>query len=198
MEICDKRSAVIHAMLELVAEHGFHGTPMALVAERAGVAAGTIYRYFENKDALIRETFGFLEERLFAAVMLEYPGGRPVRDRFLHAGKTILRHLIASPRDFSFLEQFQNSPFGVDHRRDKMLGRGERNLILDLFEEGVRVEILKDLPLPILFNLAFGPLIQICRDAILGFVTLDDRLIDQSVEACWDAVKRRPPNEHPQ
>lgn len=186
----EKREAVIHATLELVAEHGFHGTPMALVAERAGVAAGTIYRYFDNKDDLIRETFRFLEMQMIEAVMREYPEGRPVRNRFLHMARAIVRHLIASPREFRFLEQFHNSPFGVDHRRDKMLGKGERNLFRDLFEEGLREEIVKDLPLPILFNLAFGPLIQICRDAILGFVTLDDDLIDRSVEACWDAVKR--------
>ena len=190
LEKCDKRNAVIHATLELVAEHGFHGTPMALVAERAGVAAGTIYRYFENKDALIRETFRSLEEQLIAAVMLEYPEGRPVRNRFLHTAKTIVRHLVACPLEFRFLEQFQNSPFGVDHRRDKMLGREGRNVIVDLFEEGLREEIVKDLPLPILFNLAFGPVIQISRDAILGFVVLDDVLIERSVEACWDAVKR--------
>jgi AcrR family transcriptional regulator len=190
MERSDKRSAVIHATLELVAEHGFHGTPMALVAERAGVAAGTIYRYFESKDALIRETFRILEDQLLAAVTQDYPEGRPVRNRFLHTAKTIVRHLVACPLEFRFLEQFQNSPFGVDHRRDKMLGREDRNIILDLFEEGLREEIVKELPLPILFDLAFGPLIQICRDAILGFVTLDDLLIDRSVEACWDAVKR--------
>ena len=38
MEKGDKRCAVIQAAMELVAEHGFHGAPMALVAERAGVA----------------------------------------------------------------------------------------------------------------------------------------------------------------
>ena len=53
MEKSDKRCAIIRATLDLVAEQGFHGAPMAAVAERAGVAAGTIYRYFESKDLLI-------------------------------------------------------------------------------------------------------------------------------------------------
>lgn len=46
----DKRDEIIRAAKELIAEHGFHGAPMARVAEEAGVAAGTIYRYFESKD----------------------------------------------------------------------------------------------------------------------------------------------------
>jgi len=48
----DKRDDIVQAALELIAENGFHGAPMAMIADRAGVGAGTIYRYFENKDLL--------------------------------------------------------------------------------------------------------------------------------------------------
>ncbi|MDD2501941.1 MAG: helix-turn-helix domain containing protein, partial [Geobacter sp.] len=57
MESTDKRIAVIQATIELVAEYGFHGSPMSRVAKRAGVAAGTIYHYFESKDALIESSY---------------------------------------------------------------------------------------------------------------------------------------------
>lgn len=189
MDRVDKRCAVIQATMELVAEHGFHGAPMALVAERAGVGAGTIYRYFDSKDAVILDTYRYLEDRLLASLMEGYPEGRPVRERFFHVCQGILRYMIASPMEFRFLEQFHNSPYGADHRRETMLGKGDMTLVFDLFEEGRRERIVKDLPLPILFSLSLGPLVYICRDAILGFVTLDDRLIDQSVEACWNAVE---------
>ena len=46
---------------ELFTERGFHGTAMPLVAERAGVAAGTIYRYFDSKEALVDAVFQKLE-----------------------------------------------------------------------------------------------------------------------------------------
>jgi len=187
----EKRTAVIHAALDLVAEHGFHGAPMSAVAERADVAAGTIYRYFENKDALILETFRFLADMLQKIVIEGYPEGGGVRERYLHVEATLMRHLVGSPRELRFLEQFQNSPYGAHRRRELMLGKGDRNLVLDLFEEGRREGVVKDLPIPILYALAFGPLIQICRDAAFGFLTLDDRLLDDSVEACWDAVRRR-------
>lgn len=187
----EKRCAVIHAALDLVAEHGFHGAPMAAVAERADVAAGTIYRYFENKDALILETFRFLGDIIRKVVMEGYPEGRTVRERYLHVGATLMRYLVASPRELRFIEQFQNSPYGAHRRRELMLGKVDGNLVLDLFEEGRREGIVKDLPIPVLYALAFGPLIQICRDAAFGFLTLDDRLLADSVEACWDAVRRR-------
>ncbi len=187
----DKRSAVIHAALDLVAEHGFHGTPMAAVADRADVAAGTIYRYFQSKDALILETYRFLEKALNEVVTEGYPEGGTVRERYLHVGVALVRYLVDSPREFRFLEQFRNSPYGAEHRRALLLGKADKNMVLDLFEEGRREGIVKDLPIPVLLALAFGPLIQICRDAALGFIALDSRLLADSVEACWDAVRRR-------
>jgi AcrR family transcriptional regulator len=185
-----KREAVMHAAMELVGEKGFHGSPMALIAERAGVAAGTIYRFFDSKDALIREIYVSLEGEILAAVTRGYPTGRAARDRFGHIARHLVRYFIAAPLHFRFLQQFHDSPYGVACRRDKVFCRKDGNIIVELFAEARKQRVIKDLPEPILFALTFGPLADICRDHILEFITLDDRLIDQVVEACWDAIRR--------
>jgi AcrR family transcriptional regulator len=187
-EKADKRCAIIRATLELVAEHGFHGAPMALVAERAGVAAGTIYRYFDSKDVLIGEIYHYLEERFFAAVMEGYPEAAPVRERFLHVGKVLVRYCTGSPLECRFLEQFHNSPYGLAHRREKLFGKKDKDIIVELFNDATKAGVIKDLPLVVLFALAFGPLLDVCRDHIFGFLELDEELISRCVEACWDAV----------
>lgn len=187
----EKREEIFRAALELIAEHGFHGAPMAMIAERAGVGAGTIYRYFENKDVLIAELYREVEDKLSTAIQEGYVTEKPFRERFLHIGTAVLRFFIENPRDFRYLEQFHNSPFGVEHRRDKLQGKkGEGNLFCMLFDEGIYQQVMKDFPLPILFALAFGPLLSVARDHILGFITLDDALIVRTVEACWDGVRR--------
>jgi len=127
---------------------------------------------------------------LLAAVTLDYPTGCPVRERFLHTARRLVRFFIDSPLQFRFLEQYHNSPYGVASRRDKVFGRKKRNIIGELFVEARSEQLTKDLPLPILFALTFGPLVEICRDHILKFITLDDGLIERTVEACWDAVRR--------
>jgi AcrR family transcriptional regulator len=190
MQNDDKRGAIIQAAVELVGEYGFHGAPMAMVAQKAGVAAGTIYRYFESKDILITEAFADLEKRLLAAIMEHYPNDLPVRERFIHMARIIVHYCISSPMEFRFLEQFHNSPYGSAHRRDKIFGKQDKNITTVLFNEARNNRIMKDLPLSILFALAFGPLLNICRDHILGFQTLDDDLVGRTVEACWDALKR--------
>jgi AcrR family transcriptional regulator len=179
------------AALEMVAEHGFHGSPMAMIAERAGVGAGTIYRYFENKEVLIQELYRDLEDRIFPVLLEGYVPERPIRERFLHLGTAWLRYVINNPLDFLYLEQFHNSPYGVEFRRDKILGKKEGcGPFHDLFNDGISQQVIKGLPLVILFSLFFGPLVAVARDHILSFVTLDDALIALTVEACWDGVKR--------
>ncbi len=189
MESIDKREAVMQALMELVAENGFHGSPMSLVAKRAGVATGTIYHYFESKEMLIRDTYAELEGQLLAAVSMEYPAERSVRERFMHIGRTLTRSFLASPLQFRFLEQFHNSPYGAESRRSRMV-EGKGDIVTRLFEDAVAQQLLKELPLPVLFALTFGPLLVVSRDHILEVLELDEHLVEKTVEACWDAVKR--------
>jgi TetR/AcrR family transcriptional regulator, repressor of fatR-cypB operon len=187
----DKREEIVRVALELIAEHGFHGAPMAMIAERAGVGAGTIYRYFENKDVLIIELYREVEEKLYAVLQEGYATAKTFRERFLHLGMALLRYFIENPLDFRYLEQFHNSPYGVAYRRDKILG--EKNgcdVFRELFEDGASQEVMKNLPLVILFALAFGPLLAVARDHILGFISLDDALIARTIEACWDGIRK--------
>ena len=187
----DKRDEIVRAALELIAEHGFHGAPMAIIADRAGVGAGTIYRYFENKDVLITELYRDLEERIYPTIMAGYAPEKPIRERFLHLGTGLLRYFIENPLDFRYLEQFHNSPYGVAFRRDKILGeKAGCDVYRELFEEGIAQQVMKDFPLVILFDLSFGPLLAMARDHILGFIFLDDALIARTIEACWDGIRR--------
>jgi AcrR family transcriptional regulator len=188
----NKRDEIVLAALELIAEHGFHGTPMAMIAERAGVGAGTIYRYFENKDVLIKELYRELENKLYPFIMEGYAVEAPFRMRFLHLWTALMRYFIQFPLDFRYLEQFRNSPYGVACRRDKILGNnaGRCDVFRELLEQGAAQQVVKDLPLIVLFSISFGPLLAITRDHILGFVQLDEAMIEKTVEACWDAIKR--------
>lgn len=189
-----KRSAIVRAALELIAEKGFHGAPAAMIADRAGVGAGTIYRYFENKDVLIRGLYQEVESRITTTLLEDYPASGSVRERFCHIGRALLRHFIANPLEFRFIEQFVHSPFGATVRREKILGAsiGKTDMIWALMEEGIRGGSIKDLPILLLFALSFGPLIMASRDHALGFVELTPGNIELTVDACWDAMARRP------
>jgi len=191
LQSLDKRTEIMAVAMELLAENGFHGVPMSMIATRANVAVGTIYLYFAGKDELITELFKELENKIVANVREGFPIEGPIRERFLYLTGKILRFLIENPLSFRYIEQFMNSPYGISMRRDRFLGKkGHNEIFMSLFEEAIADHVVKDIPVIALFALTIAPLIFLARDHILGFVTLDEVLIRQTAEACWDAVKK--------
>jgi TetR/AcrR family transcriptional regulator, repressor for uid operon len=49
----DRREQILKAAMICFAKHGFHQTSMHDISAQAGISVGLIYRYFENKDAVI-------------------------------------------------------------------------------------------------------------------------------------------------
>src|SRR3989339_116030 len=151
-----KRDDIIQAALDLIAEHGFHGAPMAMIANKAGVGAGTIYRYFASKDVLIGEMFKEMEEKLLKVLLKGYQAEKPIRERFLYLCTTVLKYFVAHPRYFRFMEQYYNSPYGVSFRREKVMAKsGKPDIFTDIFQQGIAAKVLKDLPLYVHAALAF-------------------------------------------
>ena len=69
-----RRQQILDAACDCVRQAGFHGASMADIAKAAGLSVGQIYRYFENKEAIIaaivaqdlaamREKFAEMEAR---------------------------------------------------------------------------------------------------------------------------------------
>jgi len=191
MKSADKRSDILQATLELIAERGFHDAPMAEISRKAGVAAGTIYRYFESKEALITALHRELEEEINVTLREGCPDDRPLRERFIHLVRCLMNHFFGHPLHFRYMEQYFNSPFGISLHRDRLMGKsGSSGILMEIFDQGVETQMIKPLPKAVLFSLAFGPLISLMRDHVMGFVVLDPPLIDRITEACWDAIKR--------
>lgn len=57
------RDAIVTALEELLREGTFQAASVAEIADRAGVAVGSVYRRFENKDAMVPALFDLYFER---------------------------------------------------------------------------------------------------------------------------------------
>jgi len=189
-----KREYIIDATIKLISEYGFHGTPISLIARDAGVGAGTIYRYFKDKDTLVLEIFKQLNGAFKKTLLHGYNEKQPIRDRFLHLCRGIFQYGIKNPYNFRFIEQFYNSPYGTSMRREKLFcncGDTGQDLPLEqVFAAGQAQQIIKDLPLAALLALAIGPIVFLVKDSIAGLIQLDEITINNTLAACWDAVKQ--------
>ncbi len=51
------RNTILDAAEERIAAQGLHGTSLVEIAKAAGVAVGTLYNYFDDRDAMVRALF---------------------------------------------------------------------------------------------------------------------------------------------
>jgi AcrR family transcriptional regulator len=63
-----RHDAIVAAARELAAEAGMNAVQIAPVAERAGIAAGTVYRYFPSKTDLVGALVTAVSEREIGAI----------------------------------------------------------------------------------------------------------------------------------
>ncbi|MBE0595709.1 MAG: TetR/AcrR family transcriptional regulator [Desulfuromonadales bacterium] len=183
----DKRRAILAAALELFAENGFHGAPTSLIAQRAGIGVGTIYRYFKDKDELIHELHQEVHGRVLARICDGYDEGGSVRERFLFLFSRLLRLFLSEPKEFRFLEQYYYSPFA---HRDELSSPPKEALMKRLLRLGRDQQLIRAAPMPVLEALAFGPLVALAKEHISGRLVVDDQMITLVVEAAWDGLKR--------
>jgi AcrR family transcriptional regulator len=63
-----REQAILDAASALASENGMGAVQIVAVAARAGIAAGTVYRYFPSKIDLVAALIGALAEREFAVM----------------------------------------------------------------------------------------------------------------------------------
>ena len=114
----ERRNAILKAALDEFSERGFAAARLDDVARRAGVAKGTIYLYFKDKEALFQELVRFqigpvvgaleavLASDLPLAVIVEHALDIFVREIYGTHRKQVLRLIISEGPRFPALAEF--------------------------------------------------------------------------------------------
>jgi AcrR family transcriptional regulator len=79
----DKREAILAAAAQALAADGPAATT-ARIARLAGVAEGTVFTYFDNKDALLNELYVSLKAGLRESILDGFPRGAALERRVRH------------------------------------------------------------------------------------------------------------------
>ena len=121
----EKRKAILRAALEVVAGEGL-GAPTAKIAKKAGVAEGTIFTYFADKDALLNALYVDLKTDLARAMGKRFPAGARARERGRHLWSCYIRWGAADPLKHQALRQLSVSERVTEASREagrKCLGQ---------------------------------------------------------------------------
>jgi AcrR family transcriptional regulator len=60
----DRRAQILDVALRLFARQGFHDANIDDICREAGIARGTLYQYFENKDSVMLEVMNRVAQRI--------------------------------------------------------------------------------------------------------------------------------------
>ncbi|GIJ20686.1 TetR/AcrR family transcriptional regulator [Micromonospora lutea] len=92
------RERIVDAALGILAEHGYAGCSVAAVAERAGVATGSVYRHFPAKADLFAEVFRTASQREIDAVTRAAAAEGTATARVRAVIETFAGRALRSPR----------------------------------------------------------------------------------------------------
>ncbi len=93
-----QRAAILQAAAGLLADGGYAACSVAAVAARAQIAAGTVYRHFDNKAALVAEVFRSVVAREVAAVRAAAASPASPAERLTAIVETFAGRALKSPR----------------------------------------------------------------------------------------------------
>jgi AcrR family transcriptional regulator len=94
----ERRQAIIDAALDEFVARGFTATRLDDIAKRAGVAKGTIYLHFKDKESMFEELIRTALVPLIGRLHAPPPIGGSVRDAVEGFAQTFIREIAATRR----------------------------------------------------------------------------------------------------
>lgn len=193
----EKRIRILDAALKIFASRGFYNAKVSEVAKEAGVADGTIYLYFESKDALLIALFEDRMQRLIARANDEIARSEgTVLDKIRQAIALHLSLVLDDPdlAEFITVELRQSGKFVKEYDNPKFTEylRIFRDLILAGQEQGL---IRRTVDARLVVRAIFGAL-----DELLLTLSLTHRnrsvdinaTVDGLCDIFFDGIRARP------
>ncbi|CDT73176.1 putative Transcriptional regulator TetR family [Vibrio diabolicus] len=183
----DKREQILVAAEQLIAESGFQGLSMQKLANEAGVAAGTIYRYFSDKEHLLEELRLNVAKRVATAVQLGVSEEMPLKQRYRTMWLNIWNLARSNLNALSNRVQYESLPCSNSSKAREL----ERQMFAQvdlLFNQGKEEGVFKPLDNEVLSGLSFEASVALARKHALGFYQLDKAALEAAIEASWDAI----------
>jgi TetR/AcrR family transcriptional regulator, repressor of fatR-cypB operon len=183
----DKRSAILAAALELFVERGYYGTAVPAVAERAGVGAGTIYRYFKSKEALVNALYQHCKNALATHVMIGISPQAPPREQFHELWTRLADFFRKNPDIFSFLELHHHVSYLDDESR--AMERRVLDLATSFIVRLQTAKVVKPISADVIMAIVYWSFVGLGRCAQEGRLTLTDENLAAAEQCVWEAIR---------
>jgi AcrR family transcriptional regulator len=116
-ELTPRERAILDAALEQFERRGYGATPVPELARAAGVAVGTLYRYFPGKAGLVNALYRRWKQAMHEALTAGLDLDRAPVAVFHDLWGRLTRFVAEHPEAFAFLENHHHAPYLDDESR---------------------------------------------------------------------------------
>jgi TetR/AcrR family transcriptional regulator, repressor of fatR-cypB operon len=183
----NKINDIYTATLKLVRANGLAGITMQSVAKEAGIATGTLYIYFENKDELIVRLFDLCVKNSADDFFKDYDPESPFKVGFRVLWSNIVRRRVSKFDESVFIEQSFHSPFIGDDTKTTL--RKMFAPMVQLLERGKEEHLIKNIDTFWLVTFLIGTTNEFAKRIIYFEKQLTDEILDVNFQMCWDGMK---------
>ncbi|MBI0328108.1 TetR/AcrR family transcriptional regulator [Burkholderia plantarii] len=183
----DKHEAILDAAAAALAQHGAAATT-ARIARLAGVAEGTVFTYFETKDALLNALYLHLKDGLRAALMTGFPHGASAEQRARHAWNGYVSWGVSNPDGRSAMRQLDVS--GRIEPASRAAGSAGFGAIRDVFRERLSGTSGLDTDQALTFcGALFSSMAEATMDFIANTPELEAQYREAGFRSIWAALQ---------
>ncbi|WP_180961202.1 TetR/AcrR family transcriptional regulator [Shewanella sp. GutDb-MelDb] len=182
----NKRDLILRATEKIIASSGIQGLSMQQVANEAGVAAGTIYRYFKDKNELILELRKDVLAHVAAFILEDHQLGT-LEQRFKRIW--LKMHSFGkqrTPTNLSY-EQYAHLP-EINNEEIRNIEITLFAPLKQLFDEGKAAGIMQPLHPRALYALSMEPAMAIARTTRRGQIQYEAHEIELACDLCWKTI----------
>ena len=173
--------------LALVSQVGLVGLTIPLIAKRSGVATGTLYIYFKNKEDLILALYKDIKKRFASTIFIGYSPGMSVEEGLRTIWENTVRYSVSHYSEEVFLQQFNISPYSKGPEVLTFAG-DQMQPLQELIARGQQLSLLKP-DKHLIRQLFIGFIQQIGSDIHQSPGLLTRTWLDTSFRFFWDAIK---------
>ena len=183
----EKASKILGAALRLFSERGFHGTTVPTIAKEAGVGAGTVYRYFESKEAIVNVLYRTHKKALGALIVGRITPDMSPRVQFGVYWQTMAEFARQQPAAYKFLELHHHAPY-LDED-SQAIETQLTAMAAASFERFRQQRVVKDTDARILMAIVHGAFVGLVKACSGTSLVFSEEAVNMAEQCVWEAIR---------
>ncbi|KUJ60391.1 hypothetical protein AR687_18280 [Flavobacteriaceae bacterium CRH] len=182
----DKREKILKSVFVLTGKQGLASVTISGISKTAGIAAGTLYIYFKNKEEVVQLAYAAVEDKMAQAMYRDFDINVPIRQSLKQIYINMLNYRLKNYDETVFIDQYQQSGY-IQLNFSKQLAEYEKQNkpLYDLLEKGQQEGIIKTVDAIILISFFDGAVRSCSTGIIQKLFPLSQQLTDDCFDMIW-------------